>query len=301
MARFTRWTVGDVTELIKKATKGDRQAQDELYRQTEPELRKLALHWINRKSAKGPVRTTEVIDRAFVKLMRTIPPRDWQHRGAFYVFASRNILHILSDLLPGYDLRLMSSVKDVSALPTAGKRLVIVAAVDHGLHFRIFDHDGRMVVDTDATRRTAQAPQIEDLRKRLENLWPPHELTTSEKGRVIDAVTSIVGHTPPPPTDPPDGHGLDEWPERARGLTKHTLLTLQEALVDLGQALSETHRKVVELRFLVECTLDEVAELLSMNRDKVFKMSRIALEYLRERLEPSFPDLGRFPKQANGE
>jgi hypothetical protein len=103
---------------------------------------------------------------------------------------------------PGYDLRLMSSVKDMSAIPTSGKHLVIVAAVDHGLHFRIFDHDGKMVVDTDATQRTAQTPQVEDLRKQLENLWPPHELTTSEKGPVIDAVTSIVGHTPDPHVTP---------------------------------------------------------------------------------------------------
>jgi WD40 repeat protein len=95
----------------------------------------------------------------------------------------------------GYELRLMSSVKDVSAIPTAEKRLVIVAAVDHVLHFRIFDDDGKMVVDTDETQRTAQAPRTKDLRKQLESLWPPHELTTSEKGRVIDAVTTIVGHT----------------------------------------------------------------------------------------------------------
>jgi WD40 repeat protein len=101
-----------------------------------------------------------------------------------------------SKTLVGCDLRLMSSVKDVSAIPTAGKRLVIVAAVDHVLHFRIFDSEGKMVVDTDATQRMAHAQQIEDLREQLANLWPPHELTTSEKGRVIGAVTSIVGHTP---------------------------------------------------------------------------------------------------------
>ena len=47
---------------MRIATAGDRQAQDELYRQIEPELRKLALHWIKRKSAKERVRTTEVID-----------------------------------------------------------------------------------------------------------------------------------------------------------------------------------------------------------------------------------------------
>ena len=95
----------------------------------------------------------------------------------------------------GYDLRLMSSVNDVSGIPTAGQSLIIVAVVDHVLHFRIFDGDGKVVVDTDEKRLTEQAPQIEDLRKRLESLWPPHELTKSEKGRVIDDVTSIFGHT----------------------------------------------------------------------------------------------------------
>src|SRR5262245_16738006 len=90
--------MSDVTELLEKATGGDHQAQDELYRQTEPELRKLARHWIRKRYARERVRTTEVIDRAFIKLMR-IPSPGWQHRGAFYKFASRNILCALIDLL----------------------------------------------------------------------------------------------------------------------------------------------------------------------------------------------------------
>ena len=88
----------------------------------------------------------------------------------------------------------MSSLNDVSGIPTEGKNLIIVAAVNHVLHFRIFDGDGKVVVDTDEKRLTEQARQIEDLRKQLESLWPPHELTRSDKGRVITAVTSIVGH-----------------------------------------------------------------------------------------------------------
>ena len=92
----------------------------------------------------------------------------------------------------GYDLRLMSSVNDVSGIPTEGKSLIIVAAVKNVLHFRIFDRDGQMVVDTDETKLTKQAGPIEDLRKQLESLWPPHGLTESEKDRVIAAVTSIL-------------------------------------------------------------------------------------------------------------
>ena len=76
-----------------------------------------------------------------------------------------------------YDLRLMSSVNDVSGIPTGGKSLIIVAAVDHVLHFRIFDSDGQVVVDTDEKKLAGQAGQIEDLRKQLESLWPPYELT----------------------------------------------------------------------------------------------------------------------------
>jgi hypothetical protein len=96
----------------------------------------------------------------------------------------------------GFDLRLMSSLNDVSGIPIEGKGLIIVAVVNHVLHFRIFDSDGRMVVDTDEQRLTELAQQIEDLRKQLEDLWPPHQLTTSEKGQVTTAVTSIVGPTP---------------------------------------------------------------------------------------------------------
>ncbi|MBV8487894.1 MAG: hypothetical protein JO161_06410 [Planctomycetaceae bacterium] len=70
-----------------------------------------------------------------------------------------------------------------------------MAEVNNVLHFRIFDGNGKRVVDTDEQRLTEQARQIKDLRKQLASLWPPHELTRSDKDRVTTAVTSIVGHT----------------------------------------------------------------------------------------------------------
>ena len=63
------------------------------------------------------------------------------------------------------------------------------------LYFRIFDADGKVVVDTDETRLTTQAGPIADLKKQLDSVRPPHELTRSEKDRVIAEVTSIVGRT----------------------------------------------------------------------------------------------------------
>ncbi len=95
----------------------------------------------------------------------------------------------------GLDLRLLSAVNGVSRIPTEGKNLVVVAIVDRVLHFRIFDGDGKIVVDTDEKGLRERVRPIEDLRNQLKSLWPPHKLTGSEKGRVISAVTSIVGHT----------------------------------------------------------------------------------------------------------
>ena len=106
-----------------------------------------------------------------------------------------NLVELVWTDAGGPDLRLMSSLNDVSGIPTEGKNLIIVAAVNHVLHFRIFDGDGKVVVDTDEKRQTEQTwPTIEDLRKQLESLWPPCEMTRSDKGWVVTAVTSIVDH-----------------------------------------------------------------------------------------------------------
>ncbi len=67
----------------------------------------------------------------------------------------------------GYELRLMSSAKDVPAIPTEGKSLVIVAAVDHALHFRFFDNDGKMVVDIDVPKAGGTARMISESNSRI--------------------------------------------------------------------------------------------------------------------------------------
>ena len=96
----------------------------------------------------------------------------------------------------GFDLRLMPALDDAQALPTAGQALIIVAAVKDVLHVRVFDGDGKRVVDTDETRLTDHARQVEDLREQLARAWPPHEPTRRDKDRVITAVLSLVDPAP---------------------------------------------------------------------------------------------------------
>src|SRR5208337_1017386 len=99
------------------------------------------------------------------------------------------------ELRTGLDLRLMSSMDDVSGMPTTGTNLFVVANVKGVLCFRIFDTKGKVDVDTDEKNLAKQAQPIADLKRQLSNLWPPHELISSEKQNVIAAVSSIVNHT----------------------------------------------------------------------------------------------------------
>ncbi len=94
----------------------------------------------------------------------------------------------------GYDLRLLSSIDDMRRIPPADKWLAIVAASARGLTFRLWNSDRRQVAGVNAINLTEKR-QIEDLRKQLETLWPPHELTSSEMDRLMAALNPIVGHT----------------------------------------------------------------------------------------------------------
>jgi len=92
----------------------------------------------------------------------------------------------------GFDVRLMSSAKDVNSIPTASTSLIVVANVQDVLHFRIFDFPGNRVVDTDENQLPDKAPQIAQLKLLLTNLWGIPRLSQKDKDRVTNAVTSIV-------------------------------------------------------------------------------------------------------------
>jgi hypothetical protein len=96
------------------------------------------------------------------------------------------------------DVRLMPWLTDKNEM-TGGKDLIVIGALGHVLHFRMFDGAGKMVVDTDERRLADRARQIEDLRKKLAGLWPPHELSEIEKPLLSSAVSEIVHHTIPVP------------------------------------------------------------------------------------------------------
>lgn len=101
--------------------------------------------------------------------------------------------------LEGYDLRLMPAMNDAGSLPREGRSLIIVNDVNKTLHFRIFASGGRIILDTDEKGLTGKGQQIEELKRQLEGLGPPHQLAGSEKDRLLTAMTSILGYARPNP------------------------------------------------------------------------------------------------------
>ncbi len=89
-----------------------------------------------------------------------------------------------------FNIELIRSAYELSCIRSEGKSLVIVGCVNQRPHIRIFDDHGKMIVDEGNLTEQASA----DLMKKLNGLWPPHKLTSSEKGQTITAVTAIVGH-----------------------------------------------------------------------------------------------------------
>ena len=94
----------------------------------------------------------------------------------------------------GIELKLMPALEDIKKLPTNGKNLIVVAAVKNVLHFRIFDVEGNVATDTDETKLTERAQQVEKLRERLETLWTARspELTKNDRDVITREVASIV-------------------------------------------------------------------------------------------------------------
>jgi RNA polymerase sigma factor (TIGR02999 family) len=78
-----------------------------------------------------------------------------------------------------------------------------------------------------------------------------------------------------------------------RGPSEASLISLRQALSDLERDLSPEHRRVIELKFMGEFTLDEIADLTSIHRSSVDRMIKVSRLYLRDALKSSFPDFGR--------
>ena len=137
-----------------------------------------------------PEDTQTLIVARSVTVPNPVEAAEWQDYGVN--LACQGLALDRQNQFRNFDLRLIPALKDVSEIPTGRKGLIIVAAVRNILHFRIFDGDGKLLVDTNEKRLPEQARQIGDLRKQIAGLWPPHMPKAIYNQSVIWAVTSLV-------------------------------------------------------------------------------------------------------------
>ncbi|QJX00164.1 efflux RND transporter permease subunit [Frigoriglobus tundricola] len=95
------------------------------------------------------------------------------------------------------EVRLIGTPADGARVPADHKNLLVVANENDKLQFRQFDDEGKLVVDTGEKWLPNRAGLIADVRKQLQGLRPPHELTAAEKDRVVAAVLPVVRHLRP--------------------------------------------------------------------------------------------------------
>lgn len=93
----------------------------------------------------------------------------------------------------GYDLRWML-VDASDGLLNEGRNLVIVALVGTELHIRIFDANGKRVIDK-AENELISGETLKALKKQLNPLPDESGLSQEEKQKFVRNATSIAGHT----------------------------------------------------------------------------------------------------------
>ena len=90
-------------------------------------------------------------------------------------------------------LRLLPNLGGVGEIPGSGRDEVIIAQVNGKLHFRLFDADGRMIIDQGDDTPGISAVKIGRLKQTLSDYWNVEEFTPQQKDDLIGAVTDIVG------------------------------------------------------------------------------------------------------------
>jgi RNA polymerase sigma factor (TIGR02999 family) len=86
----------DVTQLLVEWRGGDAGALERLYPLIQPELHRLAHHYMRRERAGHTLQTTAILNEAYLRLVDNPTPR-WQDRTHFVAAASRLMRRIMVD------------------------------------------------------------------------------------------------------------------------------------------------------------------------------------------------------------
>ncbi len=86
----------DMTELLQRFSRGDKEAEAELFRHVFRELHKIARACLRGERPEHTLQATALVNEVYMKLMAG-PQIDWQNRAHFFSLAARGMRRILVD------------------------------------------------------------------------------------------------------------------------------------------------------------------------------------------------------------
>jgi RNA polymerase sigma factor (TIGR02999 family) len=88
--------LGEITVLLHQWRQGDPAAEQRLFEEVMPSLRRLAHHLMNGERIGHSLEATELVDQVYFRLVAA-KNRDWQNRGHFFALAARAMRRHLVD------------------------------------------------------------------------------------------------------------------------------------------------------------------------------------------------------------
>jgi RNA polymerase sigma factor (TIGR02999 family) len=86
----------EVTQLLGDWSGGDERALEKLFPLVQPELHRLAHHYMSRERAGHTLQTTAILNEAYLRLVDNTKPR-WQNRTHFVAAAAQMMRRIMVD------------------------------------------------------------------------------------------------------------------------------------------------------------------------------------------------------------
>ena len=93
---------------------------------------------------------------------------------------------------PGWAIRWMPALRTLKGMPNGGSNLVILAKVKKDLHLRIFDENGRCVVQADSANHIKKANEFAQLEKLLKPFGRNSQLSDKVEAEVLELVWRIT-------------------------------------------------------------------------------------------------------------
>jgi RNA polymerase sigma factor (TIGR02999 family) len=120
----------DITRLLHEWAAGSREAENELFTQVMPDLRRLARHLMRGERKGHSLQATELVNQIYGRLV-AVPGQQWQNRRHFFAIAARAMRRYLIDHARGRPGVRFTALGIDDLLPGAGRQLDLAVTIDN--------------------------------------------------------------------------------------------------------------------------------------------------------------------------